>query len=110
MHKPVVELTVRNHPGVMSHITGLFARRAFNLEGILCGSIGDGSRSRMFLMVNEDRRLSQLIKELDRLHDVLEVQLRHGVDESIFDPLKVNGEVPFSVEYFQLVLCKVTDL
>ena len=30
----VLELTVNNHPGVMSHICGLFARRAFNVEGI----------------------------------------------------------------------------
>jgi acetolactate synthase-1/3 small subunit len=92
MSNPVIELLVRNHPGVMSHITGLFARRAYNLEGILCGPIGDGSRSRMFLMVDEDRRLAQLIKELDKLHDVLHVQLRHDVDESIFDPLKADLE------------------
>lgn len=38
----LIELLVRNHPGVMSHITGLFARRAFNLEGILCSQTGDG--------------------------------------------------------------------
>ena len=32
----ILELTVRNHPGVMTHVCGLFARRAFNVEGILC--------------------------------------------------------------------------
>ena len=26
----ILELAVRNHPGVMSHVCGLFARRAFN--------------------------------------------------------------------------------
>lgn len=31
-----LELIVRNHPGVMTHICGLFARRAFNVDGILC--------------------------------------------------------------------------
>ncbi len=36
-----IELTVNNHPGVMSHITGLFSRRAYNLEGILCSSLTD---------------------------------------------------------------------
>ena len=25
----ILELTVRNHPGVMTHVCGLFARRAF---------------------------------------------------------------------------------
>ena len=94
MPHPVIELLVNNHAGVMSHITGLFARRAFNLEGILCGPIGDGSQSRMFLMVNEDKRLSQLLKELERLFDVSSARLRHDVNDSIFDPLKVEVEAP----------------
>lgn len=49
----LIELHVRNHSGVMSHITGLFARRAFNLEGILCAQIGDGSTSKMYLLVKK---------------------------------------------------------
>ena len=32
----ILELEVDNHAGTMSHICGLFARRAFSLEGILC--------------------------------------------------------------------------
>lgn len=79
----VLELTVRNHPGVMSHITGLFARRAFNLEGILCMPIEDGARSRMWLLVDNDARLGQLEKELTRLEDVVHVR-RHGADHDVF--------------------------
>lgn len=85
MRNPVIELTVRNHPGVMSHITGLFARRAFNLEGILCSPIEDGSLSRMYLMVNEDARLPQVVKQLDKLHDVLGVRVREDYDHSLFN-------------------------
>src|SRR5664280_3821038 len=29
-HTAVLELRVRNNPGTMSHVTGLFARRGFN--------------------------------------------------------------------------------
>jgi acetolactate synthase-1/3 small subunit len=83
----VIELTVRNHPGVMSHITGLFARRSFNLEGILCGPIGDGSQSRMYLLVNEDRRLDQVMKQLEKLHDVLRLSLRDDYDHTLFNRL-----------------------
>ncbi len=93
MRKPVIDLLVDNHPGVMSHITGLFSRRAFNLEGILCGPIGDRSHSRMFLMVDEQDRLPQLLKELVRLHDVQSATLRHDLDSSIFDPLQATGEI-----------------
>lgn len=41
----ILELTVRNHPGVMTHVCGLFARRAFNVEGILCLPIQDSDRA-----------------------------------------------------------------
>ena len=69
----LLELLVRNHPGVMSLITGLFARRAFNLEGILCAQVGDGSTSKMFLLVKNDSVLDQIIKQVEKLYDVLEV-------------------------------------
>ena len=41
----ILVLTVRNHPGVMTHVCGLFARRAFNVEGILCLPIQDSDKS-----------------------------------------------------------------
>jgi len=83
----VIELVVKNHPGVMSHINGLFARRAFNLEGILCGRIGDGTMSRMYLLVNNDDFLTQIVKQLSKLYDVKEVHLHHEFDISIFNNL-----------------------
>jgi acetolactate synthase-1/3 small subunit len=75
----ILRLLVRNHPGVMSHICGLFARRAFNVDGILClpvgdASVGDAKRSVILLMVNEDERLDQLIRQLRKLEDVLDVR------------------------------------
>jgi acetolactate synthase I/III small subunit len=69
----VLRLMVRNHPGVMSHICGLFARRSFNLDGIICIPIEDGTRSEMLLLVKDDGRLGQLILQLQKLEDVIEV-------------------------------------
>ena len=69
----VLRLLVRNHPGVMSHVCGLFARRGFNVEGILCVPIGDSMRSLILLVVNEDERLEQLIRQLRKLEDVIEI-------------------------------------
>lgn len=80
----VVELIVNNHPGVMSHITGLFARRSFNLEGILCGQIGDGSKSSMYLLVKNDNLLDQVVKQLKKLYDVLEVNVKENYDYEVF--------------------------
>lgn len=80
----VLELTVNNHPGVMSHICGLFSRRAYNVEGILCMPLGEDARySRIWLRVDEDARLEQLIKQLEKLIDVIEVR-RHGARHAVF--------------------------
>jgi len=70
----ILRLVVRNHPGVMSHVCGLFARRAFNVDGILCVAIGNGTHSAILLLVNEDERLEQLIRQLGKLEDVVEVR------------------------------------
>jgi len=71
----VVKLMVRNHPGAMSHITGLFSRRGFNLEGILCAPVDGGADSAMYLVVRNDERLEQIVKQLGKLYDVLSVRV-----------------------------------
>jgi acetolactate synthase-1/3 small subunit len=73
-HRAALRLLVRNHPGVMSHVCGLFARRAFNVERILCVPIGDGTRSAILLEVDEDARLPQVIAQLRKLEDVLDIR------------------------------------
>ena len=83
----VLELTVRNHPGVMLHVCGLFARRAFNVEGILCLPVGDAATSRIWLLVNEEERLGQMESQLRKLVDVLDVQ-RHGAEHEVFERLE----------------------
>ena len=81
--KAVLEITVDNHPGVMVQVCSLFSRRAYNVEGILCLPIGDGSESRIWLLVNEDQRLEQLMKQLLKLEDVRDVR-RHGASHDVF--------------------------
>jgi acetolactate synthase-1/3 small subunit len=66
----VLRLRVRNHPGVMSHVCGLFARRAFNVEGIICLPVDDGTESAVLLLVHDDDRLEQLTRQLAKLEDV----------------------------------------
>ena len=81
--RAVLELSVRNHPGVLSHVCGLFARRAYNLEGVLCMPAGAGATSRMWLLVEEDVRLAQVEEQIARLVDVVGIR-RHGADHDSF--------------------------
>ena len=84
--KIVLELEVNNHPGVMSHICNLFARRAFNVEGILCMPVGSGETSRIWLLVFEDQRLEKMIRQVEKLEDVRYVE-RHAGDHPVFGRL-----------------------
>ena len=85
--RTVLELDVNNHAGVMSHVVGMFSRRAYNVEGILCMPVGDGTKSRIWLMVNEDTRLDQMVKQIEKLEDVLNVR-RHGAEHEVFERLE----------------------
>lgn len=89
--RTVLELDVNNHAGVMSHVVGLFSRRAYNVEGILCmpvtGGNANGEVSRIWLTVNEDARLDQMVKQLEKLEDVRTVR-RHGAEHEVFERLE----------------------
>lgn len=68
----------------MSHITGLFSRRGYNLEGILCGAIGEGSTSVMYLLVRKNELFQQVISQLEKLYDVIEIKERGEYDNKVF--------------------------
>lgn len=62
----------------MSHVCGLFTRRGYNLEAIAVFPVADGKTSKMWLRVNEENRLEQVVKQIRKLPDVLEVILHEG--------------------------------
>lgn len=82
----ILELEVNNHPGVMSHICSLFSRRAYNLEAIACIPLGEGATSRIWLQVDEMDRMEQVIKQIMKLPDVLNVD-RHDGEHQVFSGL-----------------------
>lgn len=85
--RAVLEIDVNNHAGVMSHVVGLFSRRSYNVEGILCLPVGDGRQSRIWLLVNEDQRLTQMMKQVEKLEDVIAIR-RHNADHAVFQDLE----------------------
>ncbi|WP_153147823.1 acetolactate synthase small subunit [Dechloromonas sp. H13] len=87
LSRAVLEIDVNNHPGVMSHVIGLFSRRTYNVEGILCLPVGDGACSRIWLLVNEDQRLPQMIRQAEKLEDVIAIR-RHNADHAVFSELE----------------------
>ncbi|MBU8905084.1 acetolactate synthase small subunit [Desertibacillus haloalkaliphilus] len=74
--KRTVTATVNNTSGVLNRITGLFARRNFNIESITVGITENPSISRMtfVVVVDSHQGIEQVIKQLNKQVDVLKVK------------------------------------
>lgn len=93
---PPVELllVVNNHPGVMTHVCGLLARRAYNVEAILCLPDPGGLTSRVRLQLADDGRLEQMLKQLGKLEDVLDARLDETGRNTFQRLAEFVGETP----------------
>ena len=70
-----LSVIVQDESGVLSRISGLFARRGFNIESLAVGPAEKDNISRIIMSVNGDNRtIEQLIKQLYKLINILEVQ------------------------------------
>ena len=71
----VVSALVENHAGTLSRVSGLFSRRGFNIDSLTVGETDDPAISRMTIAVSGNERiLEQIIKQLNKLVDVITVR------------------------------------
>jgi len=71
----IISVLVENRFGVLAHIAGLFSGRGFNIDSLAVGETHDSSISRMTIVVRgDDSVVEQILKQLNRLVDVIEVQ------------------------------------
>ena len=75
MMKKMISILVRNHPGVLSHVAGLFTRLGYNIESIAAGETENPAVTRITIVVAGDEAiLEQVTKQLRKLIDVIKVQ------------------------------------
>ena len=73
--KHIISALVENKPGVLAHVAGMFAARAFNIDSLVVGRTEDPSLSRMTIVViGDDRILEQVRKQLAKIISVVKVQ------------------------------------
>ncbi len=73
-HLHTLTVLVENKPGVLTRVAGLFARRAFNIKSLTVGETEKSGISRMTIIVDaQDQPLEQVIKQLNKLVNVLKV-------------------------------------
>lgn len=75
MQKKVFQLLVNNTSGVLSRISGLFARRGYNVESITAGVTADSRITRITIVASgDDEILEQIEKQLSKLEDVRNIK------------------------------------
>jgi len=72
--KHTLSVLVEDQSGALSRISGLFARRGFNIESLAVGPAEERGVSRLTMVVEgDDRTLEQMTKHLNKLVNVLNV-------------------------------------
>ena len=75
MKKKVFQLLVENTSGVLNRISGLFARRGYNIESITAGVTADPRVTRITVVAaGDDEILDQIEKQLGKLVDVCDIR------------------------------------
>ena len=70
----VLSALVQNQPGVLAHVSGMFASRGFNIESLAVGETENPHLSRITVVVNgDDRLLEQIRKQLEKIVTVVKV-------------------------------------
>jgi acetolactate synthase-1/3 small subunit len=73
--KHVLAILVENKPGVLARISGLFARRGFNIDSLAVGPTDDDSMSRITLTVDGAAHpIDQVTKQLHKLVHVIKIR------------------------------------
>jgi acetolactate synthase-1/3 small subunit len=71
----VVSALVVDRPGTLNRVSGLLRARSFNIESLTVASTHEPGRSRMTIAVRgDDAHLRQVLAQLERLIEVLEVR------------------------------------
>ena len=87
MERHVLSVLVRNSSGVLTRVSGLFARRGFNIDSLTVGRTENPDISRMTITLNGNEDvLEQFTKQLNKLEDVLRV-LRLKPENSVYREL-----------------------
>src|SRR5687768_9022543 len=100
-----ISVLVENKFGVLTRVAGLFSGRGYNIDTLNVGPTQDPNTSRMTIVTRgDDSTLEQIVKQLNKLIDVIEVMdFREGdyVDRELV-LIKVSVDAKTRAEVMQI--------
>ena len=108
MEKYTITALVANKSGVLTRVSGLFARRGFNIESLCVCATEDPNLSRMTIVLNgDDYILSQMTKQLDKLIDVKKIALADEADSIYRELLLIKVRTDAATRSQVLEICQI---
>ncbi len=93
--KHIISALVQNKPGVLAHVAGMFAARAYNIDSLVVGRTEDPDLSRMtIVVVGDDKVLEQVRKQLAKIVPVVKVQDFAGMPVVARDLMLISISAP----------------
>ena len=93
--KHILSALVLNKPGVLAHVAGMFAARAFNIDSLAVGRTDDPTLSRMTIgVVGDDKVVEQVRKQLAKIVSIVKVQDYAGQDVVARDLMLISVSCP----------------
>ncbi len=87
----VIGVIVSNISGVPSRVSGMFTRRGFNIDSLTVGETETSGFSRITVAFHGDEDLKmRILKQLEKLHDVKEVEVLDPSDTVIRELLLIK--------------------
>jgi acetolactate synthase-1/3 small subunit len=111
-----LSVLVENKPGVLVRVSGLFARRGFNIESLAVGPTERPDISRITIVVSvEGAALEQVTKQLNKLINVIkivELEEKQAVSrELLLVKVKADEQTrPHVLQIVELFKAKVADV
>jgi acetolactate synthase-1/3 small subunit len=91
----ILSVLVENKPGVLARVSGLFARRGYNIFSLAVAPTDDERFSRITVVVDvESAPLEQIVKQLDKLVNVVRIDELAPGDAVERELLLVTVEAP----------------
>jgi len=114
--KHYIAALVENKAGVLARISGLFARRGFNINSLAVGETDDPAVSRVTIVVDGDDCISdQVTKQLSKLIDVRTVKQLDPNNmvqrDLVLIKVKINPEQRGEIyDLAKIMGCEIVDI
>ena len=111
-----ISVLVENKFGVLTRVAGLFSGRGYNIDTLNVGPTHTPAVSRMTIVTRgDDSTIEQIVKQLNKLVNVLEVQDFRDADcvdrELVLVKVKVNSETRAEVmQITDIFRAKIVDV